>query len=58
MSKLAMIVHRRPDIVVLEKKEKKVLLIDIAIPGDVRIEEKEEEIVTKYQCPAREVKRL
>ena len=52
------IVHRQPDIVVLEKKEKKALLIDIAVPGDVRVEEKEEEKVTKYQCLAREVKRL
>ena len=52
------IVHRRPHIVVLEKKEKKALLIDIAVPGDVRVEEKEEEKVTKYQCLAREVKRL
>ena len=33
-------------------------LIDIAVPGDVRVEEKEEEKVTKYQCLAREVKRL
>ena len=39
------IVHRRPDIVVLEK-EKKALLIDIAVPGDV-IEENEEEKVMK-----------
>ena len=52
------IVHGRPDIVVLEKKEKKALLIDIAVAGDVRVEEKEEEKVAKYQCLAREVKRL
>ena len=32
----------------LEKKEKKVLLIDNAIPSDVRVEE-EEEKVTKYE---------
>ena len=43
------IVHRRPDIVVLEKKEKKALLIDIAVPGDVIVEEKVEEKMTKYQ---------
>ena len=28
-------VHRRPDIVVLEKEERNVLLIDIDVPGDV-----------------------
>ena len=33
-------VHRQPHIVVLEKKEKKALLIDVAVPGDVRVEEK------------------
>ena len=48
-----MIVHRRPDIVVLEKKEKKALLIDI-VPGGVRVEEKEEEKLMKYQCLARQ----
>ena len=31
------------------------LLIDIAIPGDVRVEEKEEEKVMKYQYLACEV---
>ena len=34
---------------VLEKKEKKALLIDIAVPGDVIVEEKVEEKMTKYQ---------
>ena len=27
---------------VLEKKEKKALLVDFAVPGDVRVEEEEE----------------
>ena len=36
------IVHRRPHIVLLEKKEKNTLLIDVAVPGDVRVEEKRE----------------
>ena len=53
-----MIVHRQPHIVVLETKEKNALLIHIAIPGDVRVEEKEEEKVMRYQYPAREEKRL
>ena len=42
---------------ILEKK-KNALLIDIAIPGDVRVEEKEEEKEMKYQYLAHEVKRL
>ena len=53
-----MIVHKWPHIMALEKKENNALLIDIAIPGDVRVEKKEEEKVTKHQCLAREVKRL
>ena len=44
----------------IEKKDQKALLIDIAVnvPGDVRVEEKEEEKVIKNQYLAREVKRL
>ena len=36
--------HRRPDIVVLCKTERERHLIDIAVPGDKRIELKEQEI--------------
>ena len=43
---------------VLEKKEKNSLLIDVTTPGDVRVEEKKEETVTKHQYLSREVKRL
>ena len=32
---------RRPDIIVMRKKEKKRISVDIAIPGDSRIHEKE-----------------
>ena len=38
--------HRRPDIVVVENN-KTALLIDIAVPGDTRVEEKEREKVNK-----------
>ena len=36
-----MIEAHRPDIVVLHKKEKKCLIVDVAVPGDCRINEKE-----------------
>ena len=36
-----------PDITVVEKKQ--VWIIDVAIPGDSRIEEKEIEKISKYQ---------
>jgi len=37
--------HRRPDIVVVAKDNKTVLLVDIAMPGDTRIEEKELKVI-------------
>ena len=39
--------HNIPDITVVEKK--RVWIIDVAIPGDGRIEEKELEKISKYQ---------
>ena len=49
---------RRPDIVVINKQERSCLIIDIAIPGDVRVHEKEIEKIEKYQELKREIKRL
>ena len=49
---------RRPDLIVIDKKEQKGILIDTAIPADVRVEEKEKEKVEKYQDLKREVRRL
>ena len=34
--------HRRPGIVGVEKDNKTALLIDIAVPGDTRVDEKEQ----------------
>ena len=50
--------HRRPDIVVLDKEGKRCQLIDIAVPGDSRVELKEKEKVQKYQDLARELRKL
>ena len=48
--------HYLPDITVIEKRQ--VLLIDVAIPGDSRINQKEVEKITKYQDLKVEVERL
>ena len=32
---------RRPNLIVIEKKKQKGIIIDIAVPADVRVEEKE-----------------
>ena len=39
---------RRPDLIVIDKKERKGIIIDIAVPVDARVEEKENEKVEKY----------
>ena len=40
---------RRPDLVVVDKKERSCKIIDFAVPGDSRIEEKEKNDIEKYQ---------
>ena len=38
---------RRPDLIVIDKKEQKGIITDIAVPADVRVEEKEKEKVER-----------
>ena len=49
---------RRPHIVLVEKKEKRCSVFDIAVPADVRCSEKEIEKVEKYQDLKREIGRI
>ena len=39
---------RQPDLIVIVRKEQKGIIIDIVVPADVRVEEKEKK-VEKYQ---------
>ena len=39
---------RRPDLIVIKKKEQKGIIIDI-VPADVRVEEKQKKKMEKYQ---------
>ena len=48
--------HRKPDIVVLYKNERKCHFIDIAVPGDKRTELKEQEKIYNYTELRQEVK--
>ena len=48
--------HSIPDITVVEKK--RVWIIDVAIPGDGRIEDNEMEKISKYQDLKIEIERL
>ena len=45
-------------IIIIMKKERKGIIIDIAVPADVRVGEKEREKVEKYQDLKREIGRL
>ena len=49
---------RRHDLIVIDKKEQKGIIIDIAVPADVRVKEKEKEKVEKYQDLKKDIKRL
>ena len=49
---------RRPDIILVEKKKRNVVIIDISVPGDTRIVSKEEEKILKYQDLKREIKQV
>ena len=49
---------RKPDIVVVNKNERSCSIINIAIPGDIRISEKEKEKIERYKELKREIKRM
>ena len=50
---------RRPDIVFVDKKEREVVIIDVAIPGDDRVKDKEQlEKVEKYQLLKDEIAKV
>ena len=49
---------RRPDLVVVVKTERSCKIIDFAVPGDSRIEEKEKDKIEKYQDLGRELQKV
>ncbi len=49
---------RTRDIIVIDKEKKEALIVDIAVPADIRVAEKEKEKIEKYQDLKREIKRL
>ncbi|XP_072176148.1 uncharacterized protein [Diadema setosum] len=50
--------HRRPDIIVVERARQMCTIVDVAVPGDSRVAEKEKEKIEKYQDLARELRCL
>uniref|UniRef100_A0A1X7T4G4 Uncharacterized protein n=1 Tax=Amphimedon queenslandica TaxID=400682 RepID=A0A1X7T4G4_AMPQE len=53
-----MVEHCKPDIVVVMKREKRCMIIDVAVPGDTRVEGNENEKVEKYQELRQEIVKL
>ena len=49
---------RRPDIVIIDKRRQSGIIVDIAVPANGRVHEKEREKVEKYQELRREIGRL
>ena len=49
---------RRPDLVVVDEKERICKIIDFAVPGDSRIEEKGKDEIEKYQDLGRELQKI
>ena len=49
---------QRPDLVAVDKKERNCKIIDFAVPGDSRVEEKEKDSTEKYQDLARELQNI
>ena len=49
---------RRPDLIVVDKKERSCKIIDFTVPGDSRIEEKEKDKIEKFQDLGRELQKI
>ena len=49
---------RTPDSTVVEKKERSCKIIDFAVPGDSKIEEKEKDKIEKYQDLGKELQKI
>ena len=49
---------QRPDLVVVDKKERICKIIDFAVPGDSRVEEKEKDKIGKYQDLGRQLQKM
>ena len=49
---------RRPDLVVVDNKERICKIIDFAVPGDIRIEDEEKDKIEKYQDLGRELRKI
>ena len=49
---------RKPDIIGVNKNERSCVIIDIAIPGDIRVSKNSKDKIERYQELKREIKRM
>jgi hypothetical protein len=52
------VAHNRPDVVVVNRKERKWTLVDFSVPMDQNVASKEQEKVEKYQALATEIRKM
>ncbi len=50
--------HCRPDLLLVNKKIREAIIIDIAVPGDTRIVDREQDKILAYQDLKREIKKV
>ena len=50
--------HCRPDLLLVDKKKKEAIIIDVAVPGDSRIKIAEQRKIESYQDLKREIKKI
>ena len=53
-----MVEARRPNIVFVDKKKREIKILDVAVPGDGRVKDKELEKIEKYKVLKEEVGRI
>ena len=53
-----MIEHCRPDLLLVDKETNTATIIDVAVPGDTRIVDREQDKILAYQDLKREIKKV
>ena len=52
------IMTKKPDVVLVNKNDRRYAIIDLAVPGDIKVTENEKEKVERYQELKREIRRM
>ena len=52
------IMTKKPDVALVNKNDRRYAIIDLAVPGDIKVTENEKEKVERYQELKREIRRM